>query len=86
MVSVYVVCSDCPHCQRESMLNLGLLHDRTGGSVHPILYDIKCAHCERSYTTMDIFLREKSQDEIKAWGNPVTTIQWVETGTPSGHR
>jgi len=69
-----VLCTDCPECRSEILVDLGTSH-RPFGDNEKLLYRVVCTTCGLAYDVQfeDLLLREKSDDEI-AKRNRVTTF------------
>jgi hypothetical protein len=73
-MSTSVLCTDCPECSSELMVNLGTAH-RPFGDNEKMLYRLVCAICGLSYDVHfeDLVLREKP-DDAAVNRNRVTTF------------
>lgn len=73
-MSQIVLCSDCPDCHSEIIVNLKTSH-RPFGDSGKMLYRLVCTTCGFSYDVHfeDLQLREKSTDEV-ANRSKVTTF------------
>jgi hypothetical protein len=60
-----VLCTDCPECNSEILVDLGTAH-RLFGDSEKLLYRVVCMTCGLAYDVHfeDLLLREKPDDEL----------------------
>ena len=60
-----ILCTDCPECRSEILVDLGTAH-RPFGDSEKMLYRLVCTTCGLAYDVHfeDLLPREKSDDEL----------------------
>ena len=68
-----VLCTDCPECRSEILVDVGTAHYPFGDN-EKMLYRLVCMTCGLAFDVHfeDLFVREKSDDEIGRQGRVYT--------------